>query len=51
MVGAYVYTYSCSGSSVEPLTMDKLSFLSNITEVDGYVQVENTNHAELTHLR
>ena len=37
--------------SIEPLTMEQLSVLSNIVEVDGYVQVENTNYEDLTNLR
>ena len=35
----------------ESLTVEGLSVLSEVREVDGYVQVENTNHEDLTNLR
>ena len=35
----------------ESLTVEGLSILSEVREVDGYVQVENANHEDLTNLR
>lgn len=35
----------------ESLTVEGLSILSEVREVDGYVQVENTNQEDLTNLR
>ena len=35
----------------ESLTVEGLSVLSEVREVDGYVQVENTNQEDLANLR
>ena len=35
----------------ESLTVEGLSLLSEVREVDGYVQVESTNREDLTNLR
>ena len=35
----------------ESLTVEGLSVLSEVREVDGYVQVESTNEEDLTNLR
>ena len=35
----------------ESLTVEGLSILSEVREVDGYVQIEDTNQEDLTNLR
>lgn len=45
-----VYSNPAMGMD-ESLTVEGLSVLSEVREVDGYVQVENTNQEDLTNLR
>ena len=50
----FTYTYNYSNPAMgmdESLTVEGLSVLSEVREVDGYVHVENTNQEDLTNLR